>query len=90
MIGGSPCAKVVVEAKEDASYDLAAALAEMETARQNQEAESGLFVFSKKTAPAGLEPLARYGNDVVVVWDADDIMTDTHPCSCPSASRRLK
>ena len=48
------------------------------TARQNREAESGLFVFSKKTAPAGLEPLARYGNDVVVVWDADDLATDTH------------
>ena len=69
----APGAKVVVEAKEDASYDLTTALAEMETARQNREAESGLFVFSKKTAPAGLEPLARYGNDVVVVWDADDV-----------------
>ena len=68
----------MVEAKEDASYDLATALEEMETARQNREAESGLFVFSKKTAPAGLEPLARYGNDVVVVWDADDLATDTH------------
>jgi len=71
-------AKIVVEAKEDASYDLSAALAEMETARQNRGAESGLFVFSKKTAPAGLEPLARYGNDVVVVWDADDVTTDSH------------
>ena len=74
----APCAKIVVEAKEDASYDLKTALAEIETARQNREAESGLFVFSKKTAPAGLEPLARYGNDVVVVWDADDVATDTH------------
>ncbi len=74
----APCAKIVVEAKEDASYDLAAARAEMETARQNREAESGLFVFSKKIAPTGLEPLARYGNDVVVVWDADDMATDCH------------
>jgi hypothetical protein len=74
----APCAKIVVEAKEDASCDLAAALAEIETARHNRDAESGLFVFSKKTAPAGLEPLARYGNDVVVVWDADDVATDTH------------
>ena len=74
----APCAKIVVEAKEDASYDLATALAEMETARQNRDAESGLFVFSKKTAPPGLEPLARYGNDVVVVWDADDVATDSH------------
>jgi hypothetical protein len=74
----APGAKVVVEAKEDASYDLAAALREIETARQNRDAESGLFVFSKKTAPVGLEPLARYGNDVVVVWDADDVTTDSH------------
>jgi hypothetical protein len=74
----APCAKIVVEAKEDASYDLAAALAEMETARQNRDAESGLFVFSRKTAQVGLEPLARYGNDVVVVWDADDVTTDSH------------
>lgn len=74
----APGAKVVVEAKEDASYDLAGALTEIEIARQNREADSGLFVFSKKTAPAGLEPLARYGNDVVVVWDADDLATDSH------------
>jgi hypothetical protein len=74
----APCAKIVVEAKEDASYDLTTALKEMEAARQNREAECGLFVFSKKTAPTGLEPLARYGNDVVVVWDADDLATDTH------------
>ncbi len=68
----------MVEAKEHASYNLTTALKEMEEARQNREAESGLFVFSKKTAPAGLEPLARYGTDVVVVWDADDVATDTH------------
>jgi len=74
----APGAKTVVEAKEDATYDLAKAREEMETARKNRDAESGLFVFSKKTAPAGLEPLARYGNDVVVVWDADDAATDTH------------
>jgi hypothetical protein len=46
------------------------------TVRQNREAESGRFAFSKKTAPAGLAPLARYGNDVVVVWGADDLATD--------------
>jgi hypothetical protein len=70
-------AKIVVEAKEDASYDLAEALTEMAIARQNRAADSGLFVFSKKVAPTGLEPLARYGDDVVVVWDADDPTTDS-------------
>jgi hypothetical protein len=68
--------KFVVEAKEQAKYSLKKALGEIETARQNRDAESGLFVFSSKIAPAGLEPLARYGSDVVVVWDADDQATD--------------
>ena len=85
----APSAKIVVEAKEDASYDLSSALLEIETARQNRDAESGLFVFSKRTAPVGLEPLARYGNDVVVIWDADDLMTDSHMRLGLSVARAL-
>ena len=49
---------------------------EIETARKNRGADWGLFVFSKKTAPHGLEPFQRYGNDFVVVWDVEDTMTD--------------
>jgi hypothetical protein len=67
----------VIEAKETSSYDLAKALDEIRTARINREAEVGLFVFSRKTMPAGLRPLARYGTDVIVVWDAEDETTDT-------------
>ena len=33
-------------------------------------------MFSKKTAPAGLEPFQRYGNDFVVIWDAEDPASD--------------
>jgi hypothetical protein len=69
-------AKIVVEAKEDKSYDLASALQEMEQARQNRVAQIGLFVFSKKAAPPGLEPLGRHGKDVIVVWDRDDQNSD--------------
>src|SRR5262249_7866913 len=29
-----------------------------------------------KTAPAGIEPLSRHGENLVVVWDADDEATD--------------
>lgn len=36
----------------------------------------GVFVFSKKTAPAKQEPLLRYGSDIFVVWNADDIGND--------------
>jgi hypothetical protein len=69
---------VAVEAKEDKSYDLAKALQEIEEARQNREAEIGLFVFSKATAPPGLAPFARHGKHVIVVWDRDDPATDIY------------
>jgi hypothetical protein len=68
--------KIVCEMKEDASYDLAAGLAEIATARANRGAEVGLFIFSSQTAPSGLRPFGRYGIDVVVVWDAMNEATD--------------
>src|ERR1700733_2004901 len=71
---GSDCVaageRFVVEAKEDESYKLADARAEIEIARKNRETSVGLFVFSKKTCPDELEALFRDGNDVFVVWDA--------------------
>jgi gas vesicle protein len=77
---GPDCAaageKFVVEAKEDGSYDLSAARVEIETARKNRVAGIGLFVFSRKTAPANLETLSRLGDDIFVVWDADDVNSD--------------
>ena len=69
-------ARIVCEMKEDASYDLARSLAEVQEARDNREATVGLFVHSKRTAPAGMRPLVRYGNDVVVVWDSEDPASD--------------
>lgn len=72
----APGARIVVEAKEVSGYTLAQACEEIEVARKNRDAELGLFVFSKKTAPASLEPFQRYGNDFVVVWDAEDFNTD--------------
>jgi hypothetical protein len=77
---GSDCVAVgerfVVEAKEDESYKLADARAEIEIARKNREACVGLFVFSKKTSPDGMDTLFRDGNDVFVVWDADRVESD--------------
>src|SRR5439155_14134622 len=69
-------ARIVCEMKEDASYDLARSLLELTEARLNRDAAVGLFVHSKRTAPAGLKRLGRYGNDVVVVWDAEDAASD--------------
>lgn len=70
--------KIVVEAKEDASYTLAKALTEIETGRKNRDAQIGMFVFSKKTAPDGMEPLTRYGQDIIVLWDSEDPSMDLY------------
>jgi hypothetical protein len=74
----APGARIVIEAKEEAGYTLSRAREEIETARKNRDAEWGLFVFSKKTAPRGLEPFQRCGNDFVVVWDAEDAASDVY------------
>jgi len=85
----APGARVVVEAKEEAGYSLARAREEIETARKNRDAEWGLFVFSKKTAPSGLEPFQRYGNDLIVVWDVADTMSDVFLKAGVIAARAL-
>lgn len=74
----APGSRVVVEAKEEDGYDLKAALEEIDKARKNRAAETGLFVFSQRTAPEGLERLARYGDDVVVIWDVEDVAADVY------------
>ena len=78
-LGPDCCAegvRFVVEAKESASFDLTKARIEIEKARKNRKAAAGLFVLSKQTAPATYEPLFRLGEDVFVVWDADDLGSD--------------
>ena len=73
----APGARVVVEAKEEAGYTMAKARAEIESARENRGAQVGLFVFSKRTAPTGVdEGVFHFGNDVFVVWDAEDAASD--------------
>jgi hypothetical protein len=72
----APGAKIAVEAKEDAGFSLSRAREEIETARKNRSADWGLFVVSKRVAPPSLEPFQRFGNDLIVVWDAEDTTTD--------------
>ena len=68
-------ARIVVEAKEEAGYSIRKAQEEIELARKNRHAQQGLFVFSRATAPE-MDPLMRFGCDVIVVWDAEDPQTD--------------
>lgn len=65
-----------MEVKEDSSYTLASARTEIEIARKNRNASVGLFLFSEKTAPEGMDSLVRHGEDIFAVWDADKIESD--------------
>lgn len=71
-------AKVVIEAKRKDGYTLRSALDELSVARQNRDAAVGLFVMSSNAAPAGFPPFARYGHNVVVMWDSEDRSTDAY------------
>lgn len=68
--------KYVVEAKESASYDLAKSREEIEQARKNRGAAVGIFVWSKISAPANVESFSRIGDDIFVIWDAEDLGSD--------------
>jgi hypothetical protein len=77
---GADCAaagaRFVVEAKEHASYTLAKAREELQTAKRNRKASVGLFVFSRRAQPEGMNLLLRDGDDVFIVWDAERVEAD--------------
>jgi len=85
----APGSRIVFEAKADKSYSIKTALDELKIARENRRAEVGVFVFSNATAPAGLEPLIRFGQDILAIWDADDPMTDVYLKAAVSLSRLI-
>jgi hypothetical protein len=81
--------RVAIEAKAQKGYDVVRALDEIRVARENRDAEVGIFVFDKRVAPLGVEPIARFGNDLVVVWDSDDPSTDIRLGLAYSVARAL-
>jgi hypothetical protein len=89
MDSAAPGVRIAWEAKEDQSYDLKRALAEIEQARKNRQAQVGVFVFSKKAAPVGQQAFCRYGHDLVIVWDADDATSDLYVQVACSVARAL-
>src|SRR3954469_12086345 len=74
----APGAKICVEAKEKRQYSLPEARCEIAKGRDNRNADAGLFVFSNKTVPSGMEPITRVGQDVFVFWDVEDPVTDIY------------
>ena len=84
-----PGARVVVEAKEDKSYDLRRAREDLRTARENRQADVGILVWSKGSAPEGFEPLCRWGNDIVVSWNPEDTLSDVYLKAAISLARLI-
>lgn len=82
-------ARIVFEAKEVKKYTLATALIEIEEARKNRQAQVGVFVFSRKTAPASLRPFSRFGRDIVVVWDSEDSLSDVFIVASLEAAKAM-
>lgn len=85
----APNARIVWEAKSNKSYDLTGALKELDQARKNRQAQVGVFVFAEDATPDGTEPFARYGNDIVVVWDPEDPASDLYVRAAYSVARAL-
>ncbi|MFL6449735.1 MAG: hypothetical protein ACJ746_18945 [Bryobacteraceae bacterium] len=85
----APGARVVWEAKNDKSYDLKSALAEIEQARKNRQAQVGVFVFASEAAPVNLQPFSRYGNDLVITWNPEDVTSDLYVKVAFSVGRAL-
>jgi hypothetical protein len=71
-------AGAVFEAKQDASYTAQKSLEELDAARANRDAGAGVFVMAKSHAPDGFPSFARFGSNVLVVWDEMDAATDPY------------
>lgn len=82
-------ARVVFECKAEKGYSEAKALDELALARKNREAQMGIFVVARESAPEGFMPLRRIGADLLVIWDAEDPSTDIYLTAAISIARAL-
>jgi hypothetical protein len=71
-------ATVVFEAKRVENYSVQKALDELDAARKNRNAAAGVFVMARTHASDAFPRFARYGNNVLVVWDEQDPSSDPY------------
>jgi hypothetical protein len=71
--------RVVVEAKRDKSYSLSKCLEEIAIARKNRDAGAGIFVLARSHAMAALPTFARFGQDIIVIWDDENKVERLNP-----------
>jgi len=85
----APGVRIVWEVKEDKSWDVRQALIELDEATKNREAQVGVFVFSKTTAPLNIDSFSRYGNKILIVWDSSNATSDLMVRIAYSVARAL-
>jgi hypothetical protein len=85
----APGVRIACEAKADKSYTSQQALKEIALAREIRQAQVGLFVIARASASEGWEPMRRIGEDVFVVWDADDPTSDIYLKAGLSVARAI-
>ena len=71
-------AGVVFETKRESGYTVQKALDELDAARKNRDAVAGVFVMARSHATDAFPAFARYGNNVLVIWDQDDAATNAY------------
>lgn len=70
---GGAVVKMVFEAKDSGSYNIAKTQKELDEAKENRDACVGVAVFTSNTCPDECYPLYQYGNDkVICTYDTDD------------------
>jgi hypothetical protein len=82
-------ARIVIECKADKGYKEADALEEIALARKNREAQVGVFLVARESAPEGFEAFRRIGPDLLVVWDAEDTASDVYLHAAVSVAKAL-
>lgn len=82
-------ARIVIEAKEEQGYTTRKALLELSEARENREASIGIFVLSSIAASEDMEPLLRIGEDIIAVWNPEDVLSDVVLNAALSLARGL-
>lgn len=86
----APGAKIVFEAKAEKKYSMKMARAEIAEARENRDAQVGVFIFARDYAPADLDGgIERIGNDLFLVWDPSDVLSDVYLKAAFGVARTL-
>jgi len=70
---GAPGKRIVIEAKTQSGYKLKDAIEELKQAKENREAECGIFVFAKGCEPAEMGDFKIDGNDFFCTVDIEEL-----------------